>query len=171
VASPSNQQCSRARRPCHIPRGGHYLWLPICLFASTHITVLPDTHFTVRPSRIHGRGLFATARIARRMKLGELSGVLRPIRDANRDHQQRRVIKLVEVSRRWALDCTDGNHFSLLNHSCQANCYLRIIRRRVEVYSRSPIRSGAELTVDYGETMHPDGMGCQCGVSGCRSRI
>ena len=65
----------------------------------------------------------------------------------------------------------DGNHFSQLNHSCQANCYLRIIRHRVEVYSRGAIRTGAELTVDYGETMHPDGMGCRCGVPGCRSRI
>jgi SET domain-containing protein len=137
----------------------------------TVVRAAADQHFAVRPSRIHGRGLFATTRIPRRMKLGELSGILRPIREANHDHQQRRVIKLVEVSRRWALDCTHGNHFSLLNHSCQANCYLRIIRRRVEVYSRGPIRSGAELTVDYGETMHPDGMGCQCGVPGCRSRI
>jgi len=135
------------------------------------ICVLPNHVFAVRPSAIHGKGLFATARIPRRMKLGELSGVLRPIREANRDHQQRKVIKLVEVSSRWALDCTDGNHFSQLNHSCQANCYLRIIRRRVEVYSRAPIPAGSELTVDYGETMHPDGMGCRCGVPGCRSRI
>ena len=127
--------------------------------------------FRVARSRIHGRGLFSTARIPRRMKLGELSGVLRPIRAANRDHQQRTVIKLVELDDRWALDCTDGNHFSLLNHSCQANCYLRIIRHRVEVYSRGPVRAGSELTVDYGETMHPDGMGCRCGVPGCRSRI
>lgn len=127
--------------------------------------------FVVRPSRIHGKGLFAVRRIPRRMKLGELSGELRPIRAANRDHQRRAVIKLVELDDRWALDCTHGNHFSLLNHSCQANCYLRIFGHHVEVYSRGPIRAGAELTVDYGETMHPDGMGCRCGVPGCRSLI
>jgi SET domain-containing protein len=105
------------------------------------------------------------------MKLGELSGILRPRVAANRDQQRRGVIKLVELDDRVALDCTNGNHFSQLNHSCQANCYLRIIRRRVEVYSRGAIRAGAELTVDYGETMHPGGMGCRCGVPGCRSRI
>jgi SET domain-containing protein len=127
--------------------------------------------FAVRRSRIHGRGLFAGSAIPRRMKLGELSGVLRPIREANRDQLHRAVIKMVEVSRRWALDCTHGNHFSLLNHSCQANCYLRIIRRRVEVYSRRPIARGQELTVDYGETMHPGGMGCRCGLPGCRSLL
>ena len=133
--------------------------------------MIADLAFAVRRSRIHGKGLFARTRIPRRMKLGELSGVLRPIRDANRDQLHREVIKMVEVSRRWALDCTHGNHFSMLNHSCQANCYLRIIRRRVEVYSLRRITSGAELTVDYGETMHPDGMGCRCGVPGCRSRL
>jgi uncharacterized protein len=129
------------------------------------------TDFAVRPSRIHGLGLFAVTRIPRRMKLGELSGRLRPIDVANHDHQRRQVIKLVELDQRWALDCTDGNHFSQLNHSCQANCYLRIIGHRVEVYSRGAIRTGSELTVDYGETMHPGGMGCRCGVPGCRSRI
>ena len=133
--------------------------------------MIADLAYAVRRSRIHGKGLFARSRIPKRMKLGELSGVLRPIRDANRDQLHREVIKMVEVSRRWALDCTHGNHFSMLNHSCQANCYLRIIRRRVEVYSLRRIDSGTELTVDYGETMHPDGMGCRCGVPGCRSRL
>lgn len=127
--------------------------------------------FKVARSRIHGRGLFTGGVIPRRMKLGELSGVLRPIREANRDQLHRAVIKMVEISRRWALDCTHGNHFSMLNHSCQANCYLRIVRRRVEVYSLRRIAGGQELTVDYGETMHPDGMGCRCGVPGCRSRL
>ena len=75
------------------------------------------------------------------------------------------------VDERWALDCTHGNHFSQLNHSCRANCYLRISGHRVEVYSLGAIRAGDELTVDYGETMHPNGMGCRCGVPGCRSRI
>lgn len=133
--------------------------------------MLPDSQFAVRPSSIHGQGLFTTARIPRRMKLGELSGELRSRVEANRMQQRREVIKLVELDDRWALDCTHGNHFSQLNHSCQANCYLRIAHRRVEVYSRGAIRAGSELTVDYGETMHPGGMGCRCGVPGCRSRI
>ncbi len=133
--------------------------------------MLPDSHFAVRASPIHGRGLFAAERIPRRMKLGELSGEVCPRLKANRIQQRRAVIKLVELDERWALDCTDGNHFSQLNHSCQANCYLRVIGHRVEVYSLGPIRAGDELTVDYGETMHPDGMGCRCGVPGCRSRI
>lgn len=122
-------------------------------------------------SRIHGRGLFAAAAIARRCKLGDLTGELRRLPAARREQLQRKVMQLVEVSRRWALDCTRGNAFRHLNHSCQPNCYLRVIRRRVEVYSRGPVPAGAELTVDYGETMHRGGMRCSCGSPACRSSI
>ncbi len=131
----------------------------------------PGVVVAVRSSRIHGRGLFAVSAITRRRKLGELSGVLRRLPDARNDHQRRAVIQLVEFSRRWALDCSAGNRFRYLNHSCRANCYLRIIQRRVEVYSRGRIPAGAELTADYGQTMHRGGMSCRCGVRGCRSTI
>lgn len=125
----------------------------------------------VRRSRIHGLGLFTGEAVGRRRKLGELSGTLRRLPLARQEHQRRAVIQLVEFSRRWALDLTDGNAFRHLNHSCQANCYLRVVTRRVEVYSRGPIPAGSELTVDYGETMHRGGMACACGAPGCRSRI
>lgn len=125
----------------------------------------------VRRSRIHGRGLYATQAITRRGKLGELTGELRRLPAARWDHQRRAVMQLVELSRRRALDCSQGNAFRHLNHNCQANCYLRVYRRRVEVYARGPIPAGAELTVDYGETMHRGGMLCRCGAAACRSRI
>ena len=127
--------------------------------------------FAVTASTIQGRGLFAVTRVPRRMKLGELTGVLKPLPQARKVMQRRAVIHLVELSRRWALDCTHGNHFRHLNHSCQANCYLRVIRRRVEIYSRKAIAVGTELTVDYRETQHPGGMACRCGAPGCRSRL
>lgn len=125
----------------------------------------------VRRSRIHGRGVFTTGAVLRRCRLGFVTGELRRLPAARQDHQRRAVMQLVEISRRWALDCTQGNAFRHLNHSCRSNCYLRVHRRRVEVYSRGPIAAGVELTVDYGETMHRGGMGCRCGAEGCRSRI
>lgn len=105
------------------------------------------------------------------MKLGELSGELCRLPGARREMQRRGVIHLVEFDDRWALDCSQGNHFRHLNHSCQANCYLRLIGRRVEVYSRGAIAPGQELTVDYGETQHRGGMACGCGAPGCRGRL
>jgi hypothetical protein len=145
-------------------------WQQRTTMARTAIAI-PITDFAVRRSRIHGRGLFTVTAIARRRKLGELSGELRRLPAARQDHQRRVVIQLVELSRRWALDCSSGNRFRYLNHSCQANCYLRLVRRRVEVYSRGPIPAGSELTADYGATMHRGGMSCRCGVPGCRSSI
>ncbi len=131
----------------------------------------PAPTFRVARSPIHGRGVFTATRVPRRMKLGEVSGELRRLPQARHDMQARAVIHLVELSRRWALDCSRGNHFRHLNHSCQANCYLRIVRHRVEVYSRRAIASGHELTVDYRSTQHPGGMACGCGRPGCRSRL
>jgi SET domain-containing protein len=132
---------------------------------------MASSFYRIAPSRIHGQGLFTKQRIQRRMKLGELTGIKRRMSHALRDQLKREVMKLVELGQGWALDCTEGNEFSSLNHSCQANCYLRIAHRRVEIYSRGPIPAGHELTVDYGETMHEGGMACRCGLPGCRSRL
>jgi uncharacterized protein len=132
---------------------------------------MADPRFAVRSSAIHGQGLFAARAIPRRMKLGELSGVLCRLPGARLAMQRRGVIHLVEFDDRWALDCSQGNVFRHLNHCCQANCYLRLFRRRVEVYSRRAIPAGHELTVDYGETQHRGGMSCGCGVAGCRGRL
>ena len=79
--------------------------------------------------------------------------------------------ELVELDRRWGLDCTRGNCFRHLNHCCAANCYLRVVARRVEIYSRGAIPAGAELTVDYRATPHPGGMACRCGAPRCRGRL
>ncbi len=124
---------------------------------------------TVRPSRIHGRGLFAATDLPRRRKLGEVNGDLVILPQARTTVELLRKIYLVEVSRRYAVDCSNGNCFKYLNHNCRPNCYLRISRRRVEVYTLEPIATGTELTIDYGVTPHKDGMNCRCGAIGCRA--
>jgi SET domain-containing protein len=129
--------------------------------------------FRVRsaPSRIQGRGVFSLERISARRKIGEVTGELIPLRAARRRAATRCRICLVDVSDTHALDCTRGNTLRHLNHSCDANAFLRICRSRVEVYARRTIRRGEEITVDYGESPHRGGMPCRCGRPGCRSRI
>ena len=126
-------------------------------------------HLEVRPSQIQGRGLFATTILPAKRKLGEVSGTLVKLPQARHKVQSRQRIYLVEVSRRLALDCSRGNFFRFLNHSCRPNCYLRVYRHRVEVYSLAPLAPGTELTVDYGATPHQDGMKCRCGNATCRT--
>ncbi|MDR3416821.1 MAG: SET domain-containing protein-lysine N-methyltransferase [Nevskia sp.] len=132
----------------------------------------PVPAIAVRRSKVNGRGLFATADLHGRRKLGELSGELVKLLPGTWERFGRSPkIYLVQVSHRYALECSRGNAFKYLNHSCEPNCYLRVYRRRVEVYSRRDIARGTELTVDYGQTPHRQGMRCRCGSARCRGVI
>jgi hypothetical protein len=122
----------------------------------------------VRVSPIQGRGLFATTNLPGRRKLGEISGRLVRLPQARKQIEGAERIYFIELTDKWALECSDGNQFKHLNHSCSPNCYLRIIDLRVEVYTLRTIKRGAELTVDYGETPHRGGMRCGCGAANCR---
>ena len=122
----------------------------------------------VRASKIHGRGVFAAMDLPGRKKLGELDGKLVALPQARTAVESHARIYLVELDCRYALDCSEGNCFKHLNHSCRPNCYLRIYRRRVEIYSLKAIPTGTELTLDYVITPHKGGMVCRCGWSECK---
>lgn len=126
---------------------------------------------TSAPSAIEGTGVFAAANIPGRAKIGEVTGEIISVRTARKRARALCRMCLIDLSDTLALDCTMGNALRHLNHSCQANAYLRIFRNRVEVYARQGIRSGAEITVDYGESPHSGGMKCRCGHKDCRDRI
>jgi SET domain-containing protein len=130
-------------------------------------------NYDVRADRspIQGIGVFAMAKIPRRAKIGEITGELISVREARKRARGRSRICLIDLCDRHALDCTKGNILRRLNHSCRPNAFLRIIRTRVEVYALRNIKPGEELTLDYGETPHDDGMQCKCGHRECRSRI
>lgn len=130
-----------------------------------------DTFVKSGPSSIQGQGVFAAADLPARRKIGQLEGTLVRLPQARKAIENAEQIYLVEISRRYALDCSAGNEFRFLNHSCQPNCYLRIFSRRIEVYTLRQIPVGAELTVDYGLTPHKSGMACRCGASQCRAKI
>ncbi|OAI43139.1 hypothetical protein AYO41_02780 [Verrucomicrobia bacterium SCGC AG-212-E04] len=125
----------------------------------------------VRASAIHGRGVFAVGALPARCKLGEVTGERVALPAARHAVAAQPRIYLVELSRRYALDCSTGNHFRHLNHSCRPNCYLRVFRGRVEVYARAAIAAGTELTVDYGATPHAGGMACRCGAARCVGKL
>jgi uncharacterized protein len=122
----------------------------------------------VRASGIHGRGIFAAGALPGRRKLGEVTGRRVRLPEAREAVVRQPRIYLVELSRRFALDCSTGNDFRHLNHSCRPNCYLRVAHGRVEVYSLAAISAGTELTVDYGATPHEGGMICCCGAPACK---
>jgi uncharacterized protein len=132
--------------------------------------VKPDD-LDVRPSRIHGRGVFAKRPVPAKRKIGELTGELISRAEARRRAKDQPVVYIVEFEDDKALDVSSDECLRFVNHSCGPNTYLRRIGHRVELYSLRKIRAGEELTCDYGETHHDGTLPCQCGSAQCREKI
>lgn len=127
--------------------------------------------FAVRKSRINGRGLHNLSDLPSRRKIGEITGTRVSNRVAWKQVARQEKIFLVALDDRFSLDISQANSFKDMNHHCQPNCYLRIINSKIEVYTLRRIPAGSELTVDYEETPHPNGMPCSCGAPNCRGVI
>ena len=131
-----------------------------------------DAHLRYRlkaaPSRIDGTGVYAAEVIPARRKLGEMRGELVRWAEARRRAKRFERIAVVEFEDGWALDATADTLLRFINHSCDANCFIRRNGHRVEFYSRRALRSGEELTADYGETHHDGKHPCRCGAANCR---
>jgi SET domain-containing protein len=123
----------------------------------------------VRQSKIHGRGLFARADIAKgeivavkgghiisREKLREITTRLGPVEIQIDDH-----LFIAPVTE-------DERESSMLysNHSCDANLG---IRGEITFVAMRDIRAGEELTHDWAMTDDDDySVECKCGAPNCR---
>ena len=122
----------------------------------------------VGPSRVAGRGLFASTLIPRRAKIGELTGERISIREARRRAAGRRVVAIVELEA-VAIDASrERGGMRYINHSCEPNTYMRRTAERCEFYALRDIRPGEELTVDYEDSHHEGRLRCRCGAARCR---
>ena len=126
----------------------------------------------VRPSRIDGQGAFAAEPIPARRKIGEIRGEAISVREARRRAKGVARIMIVELSEKRAIDASSSaDPLRYTNHSCQPNAVLRIRQGRVEFYAMRDVRSGEELTANYGETHHEGKLRCRCGAPGCVGRL
>jgi uncharacterized protein len=127
---------------------------------------------TVKKSKIDGKGVFARTVIPKRRKIGELEGTVITIAKANRIAKLNKRIAIVELDETYALNATDAEgKMKYINHSCIPNTYMRVIRHRVEFWSRREIHLNEELTCNYGETHHEGTLKCNCGVKGCKGYL
>ena len=137
----------------------------------------------VRESSVHGRGVYATASIAKNKKIIEYKG----------EH-----ISWKEALRRHPHDPTDPNHtfyFSLedgsvidakfggnrarwINHSCKPNCEAREKDGRVFIHALRDIEPGEELFYDYVLVIEGrqtkalrEQFACRCGAKKCRGTM
>jgi len=68
-----------------------------------------------------------------------------------------------------------GNLARFINHSCDPNCYTRIINvnntLRVVIYSKMQIKAVEELTYDYKFPIEDEKIICLCGSKNCRGTL
>jgi len=125
----------------------------------------------VRRSAIVGRGLYTKVRIPKRAKIGEFGGERIGLREARRRAKGSEIVAIVELDK-FAYDATVGdNAFRWINHSCDANTFIRCTDTRAEFYARRAIAPGEELTTDYVDSHHNGKLACRCGAKNCRGFI
>ena len=126
----------------------------------------------VAKSKIAGKGAYALQTIPAKKKIGDLGGVIITMKEAMKLIKNLKVINLVELDNDLALNASaKPNDMRFINHSCDPNTYLRVMKNRVEFYALKKIKKGQELSCDYGETHHEGTLPCRCGAQNCRGFI
>lgn len=126
----------------------------------------------VKKSKIAGRGAYAKTKIPARKKIGDLGGVIITMKEARQLIRHKKVINMVELDHDLALNAAaNPNDIRFINHSCDPNTFMRVMKNRVEFYALRNIRKGEELSCDYGETHHEGTLPCACRSKNCRKFI
>lgn len=121
-----------------------------------------------RSSRIHGRGVFATAPIKRDAEIIEYTGEKISKSEADR-RQQTHGVYIFTLNSRVDVDgAVGGNGAHLINHGCAPNAEALIDENRIVICALRRIYPGDEITYDYGFDAddyedHP----CHCGSREC----
>ncbi|MEK7595729.1 MAG: SET domain-containing protein-lysine N-methyltransferase [Patescibacteria group bacterium] len=107
------------------------------------------------------QGTIAKSGIKRREIISELKGTLSKVR----------TIYSIQVSHKIHLEPIFPGKF--LNHSCQPNSYLKMIKGKVFLIAKETIKNGAHITFDYATTEYDlvKTIKCQCGKKTCRRQV
>ena len=126
----------------------------------------------VRPSRIDGRGCFATIFFPKGRKIAEYAGERISRAEVARRARGRRKLRICAINSYWSLDGSrGGNGTHYINHSCAPNSYMRITHGHILFMALTDIRPGEEITLDYVSTLHSNDKRCHCKAPDCRGTI
>ncbi|HEV2798966.1 MAG TPA: SET domain-containing protein-lysine N-methyltransferase [Pyrinomonadaceae bacterium] len=126
----------------------------------------------VRPSRIDGRGCFATVFFPRGRKIAEYAGERISRAEVARRARGRRKLRICAINSYWSLDGSrGGNGTHYINHSCAPNSYMRITHGHILFMALRDIHPGEEITLDYVTTLHSNRKRCHCKAPTCRGTI
>jgi len=150
------------------------------------LNTLARGRFKVARSNIHGWGLFVWPRlIPKGEMLIEYQGDL--IRSSLSDIKMKKYTQMgipgdcyiFRVDENVHVDATmAGNIARFMNHSCQPNCYSKIVEvgkastdKHIVVYAARDLQPGEELQYDYQFALGGDKIECHCGAPSCWGRM
>lgn len=138
----------------------------------------------VRQSRIHGRGVFATATIRKGARIIEYAGRVRPWDEATAEepHDPANPNHTFLFGLDNGVDVIDANYDAndarWINHSCDPNCETREEKGRVYIHALRTLRAGEELFYDYSLVLDEPrtkklerDFACHCGSADCRGTM
>ena len=149
---------------------------------------MAKSRIVARQSKIHGRGVFATAGIPAGEELIEYEGRKLTHAQANRIYAggaDSGHTFLFTLDEKYLIDANIGGNIARwINHSCDPNCRAVIevnsrgTPNRVLIESIRPIKRGEELTYDYGIVLDEPytkklkaEYKCLCGAKNCRGTM
>ena len=119
-------------------------------------------------STIHGTGGFARVDIRRGKRLIEYVGnkLSKAKAQAALNNQNAYIFTLDDT---YDIDgSVPWNPARFLNHSCNPNCEVEIIRSRIWIYTLRYIKAGEELTYNYSYDFEDyEDRPCNCGAANC----
>ncbi|RZF48829.1 hypothetical protein LSTR_LSTR003209 [Laodelphax striatellus] len=138
-------------------------------------------HLKFAKSAIHDWGLFAMEPIAADEMVIEYVGqMIRPVVADVRERYYEAIgigsSYLFRIDSDTIIDATKcGNLSRFINHSCNPNCYAKIItienQKKIVIYSKQPISVNEEITYDYKFPIEDQKIPCLCGAQGCRGTL
>ena len=138
--------------------------------------------FEVRPSQVHGSGVFAIQRIRKGSRIIEYTGERIKSDEADAryadDQVEHPLVLLFTIDKNTFIDATvGGNDSRFINHSCQPNCEAVNDRGRIFIQSVRTIEPDEELNYDYNLELEPGDdqdngrFLCLCGTPKCRGTM
>lgn len=135
----------------------------------------------MRPSTIHGRGLFASAEFASDEAIINYGGDLveweNLLAALDEDRPMGHTF-LFDVGDGLVIDGgRNGNDARWINHSCDPNCYADVDDYVVTIRAAREIQAGEELLLDYqlvlddDAALERDSYACVCGATACRTTM
>lgn len=134
----------------------------------------------VRPSTVHGRGVFAVAQLLAGSRVGRYEGRRYSEKEAMKRTWDDQLTYLFGLSDGSIIDGAEGGNATRhINHACEPNCQAVEYRGpggrlEVRIETLRVVSAGEELTLDYALQADPESQDdhpCGCGSSRCRGTM